>query len=164
MNCWIGASALWKIYSIKVSWNTFQVCHKAATAPERPQIITDTSQIPAEDEKDGCPRCGGKVGDMRFFGEKKIVIFNYKIIYSMHVLTNVRNIQFHRIQKLCLLLPSIKRPRDLLIHYLTILDPCDYVTYIPHLFSIRFLKQKRWLLKLDFITKNAFLVEAVKEL
>ena len=29
----------------------------------------------------------------------------------MHVLTNVRKIQFHRIQKLCLLLPSIKKAK-----------------------------------------------------
>ena len=39
----------------------FQVCHKAVTAPDRPQIITDTGSIQAEDEKEGCPRCGGKV-------------------------------------------------------------------------------------------------------
>ena len=31
------------------------------TAPDRPQIVTDTTVIPAEDEKDGCPRCSGKV-------------------------------------------------------------------------------------------------------
>ena len=37
-----------------------KVCYKTVTAPERPQIITDTSQIPAEDDKEGCPRCGGK--------------------------------------------------------------------------------------------------------
>jgi len=36
-----------------------KVCHKTVTAYERPQ--TDTSQIQAEDEKEGCPRCGGKV-------------------------------------------------------------------------------------------------------
>ena len=51
----------------KIDFNSFsekknsKVCHKVVTAPERPQIITDTSQIPADDEKDGCPRCGGKV-------------------------------------------------------------------------------------------------------
>ena len=39
----------------------FQVCYKAVTAPDRPQICTDTAQIAAEDEKDGCPRCNGKV-------------------------------------------------------------------------------------------------------
>lgn len=42
-------------------FHSLQVCYKVVTAPERPQIITDTSQIPAEDEKEGCPRCGGKV-------------------------------------------------------------------------------------------------------
>ena len=45
-----------------------KVCHKAVTAPERPQIITDTSQIPADDDKEGCPRCGGKV--LFYFHEK----------------------------------------------------------------------------------------------
>jgi len=38
-----------------------KVCYKVVTAAERPQVCTDTSQIQAEDEKDGCPRCGGKV-------------------------------------------------------------------------------------------------------
>jgi len=38
-----------------------KVCYKVVTAPERPQICTDLGQIAAEDEKDGCPRCTGKV-------------------------------------------------------------------------------------------------------
>lgn len=38
-----------------------KVCHKIVTANDRPQIITDMGMIAAEDEKDGCPRCGGKV-------------------------------------------------------------------------------------------------------
>ena len=37
-----------------------KVCHKTVTAYDTPLTITDTSQIQAEDEKDGCPRCGGK--------------------------------------------------------------------------------------------------------
>ena len=44
------------IYNIFI----LQVCYKIVTAPERPQI-SDVAIIPAEDEKDGCPRCGGKV-------------------------------------------------------------------------------------------------------
>jgi len=44
-----------------------KVCYKIVTAPERPQI-SDVAIIPAEDEKDGCPRCGGKV----FEAEKMI--------------------------------------------------------------------------------------------
>ena len=31
------------------------------TAYDRPTTITDTGSIQAEDAKDGCPRCGGKV-------------------------------------------------------------------------------------------------------
>jgi DNA-directed RNA polymerase subunit RPC12/RpoP len=38
-----------------------KVCHKTVTAYDTPITITDTSQIQAEDEKEGCPRCGGKV-------------------------------------------------------------------------------------------------------
>ena len=38
-----------------------KVCHKVVTAPERPQFQTDTTVIMAEEEKEGCPRCGGKV-------------------------------------------------------------------------------------------------------
>lgn len=38
-----------------------KVCHKVVTAPDRPQIITDMTGILADDEKEGCPRCGGKV-------------------------------------------------------------------------------------------------------
>jgi len=37
-----------------------KVCHKTVTAYERPQT-SDQTQIQAEDEKEGCPRCGGKV-------------------------------------------------------------------------------------------------------
>ena len=36
-----------------------KVCHKTVTAYERPQT-SDQTQIQAEDEKEGCPRCGGK--------------------------------------------------------------------------------------------------------
>lgn len=55
---------------------SYKVCYKAVTAPERPQIITDTSQIPAEDEKEGCPRCSGKV---RVFDFVRIEKFKFNI-------------------------------------------------------------------------------------
>ncbi|TRY73464.1 hypothetical protein TCAL_02229 [Tigriopus californicus] len=45
-----------------------KVCFKVVTAPERPQYNTDTTILMAEEEKDGCPRCGGKV----FEAEKMI--------------------------------------------------------------------------------------------
>jgi len=38
-----------------------KVCYKIAHAPDRPQVMTDLAVIPAEEEKDGCPRCTGKV-------------------------------------------------------------------------------------------------------
>ena len=41
------------------------VCLKVVTAPERPQIITDTTVIMGNadsDDKESCPKCGGKVG------------------------------------------------------------------------------------------------------
>ena len=38
-----------------------KVCFKVVTAPERPQYQTDTTIIMAEEEKEGCPRCSGKV-------------------------------------------------------------------------------------------------------
>ncbi|QQP39099.1 Uncharacterized protein FKW44_019873, partial [Caligus rogercresseyi] len=37
-----------------------KVCHKVVTRPDRPQVITDTGMIPADEDKAGCPRCGGK--------------------------------------------------------------------------------------------------------
>lgn len=37
------------------------MCFKIVTAPDRPQFQTDTTIIPADDEKEGCPRCNGKV-------------------------------------------------------------------------------------------------------
>ena len=38
-----------------------KVCYKVVHAPDRPQVMTDLAVIPAEEEKDGCPRCSGKV-------------------------------------------------------------------------------------------------------
>ncbi len=38
-----------------------KVCFKVVTAPERPQYNSDTTVIPADEEKEGCPRCNGKV-------------------------------------------------------------------------------------------------------
>ncbi|CAB4062558.1 unnamed protein product [Lepeophtheirus salmonis] len=38
-----------------------KVCYKVVTRPDRPQIITDTGMIPADEDKVGCPRCNGKV-------------------------------------------------------------------------------------------------------
>ena len=38
-----------------------KVCYKIVHAPDRPQVMTDLAVIPAEEEKDGCPRCTGKV-------------------------------------------------------------------------------------------------------
>ena len=32
-----------------------------ANIPERPIVPVDTTVIMAEEEEDGCPRCGGKV-------------------------------------------------------------------------------------------------------
>merc|ERR1712088_829310 len=40
------------------------VCLKIVSAPERPQVITDTTIIMGSgdpENKDSCPRCGGKV-------------------------------------------------------------------------------------------------------
>ena len=41
------------------------ICYKKETAPERPQVMTDTTVIMGSgdtDVKDTCPVCGGKVG------------------------------------------------------------------------------------------------------
>ena len=41
------------------------VCLKVVSAPERPNIITDTTVIMGStdnDNKEACPKCGGKVG------------------------------------------------------------------------------------------------------
>jgi len=38
-----------------------RVCFKVVTAAERPTVPTDTTVLMAEDDKDGCPRCGGRV-------------------------------------------------------------------------------------------------------
>ena len=46
---------------------------------------------------------------MRFFVKKNC---NFQLQnHLLYACTNVRNIQFHRIQKLCLLLPSIKKAK-----------------------------------------------------
>ena len=34
---------------------------RVVTAAERPTVPTDTTVLMAEDDKDGCPRCGGMV-------------------------------------------------------------------------------------------------------
>ena len=39
-----------------------RVCFKVVTANERPIVPTDTTVLMADEEKDGCPRCGGMVG------------------------------------------------------------------------------------------------------
>jgi len=52
------------------------ICLKVVSAPERPQLITDTTIIMGsgdEDVKDSCPRCGGKV----FEAEKMTGKFGY---------------------------------------------------------------------------------------
>lgn len=38
-----------------------KVCYKIVHAYERPQFQQDMTVIMAEEEKDGCPRCNGKV-------------------------------------------------------------------------------------------------------
>ena len=34
---------------------------RVVTAAERPTVPTDTTVLMADDDKDGCPRCGGMV-------------------------------------------------------------------------------------------------------
>ena len=41
----------------------YKVCFKVVTAHDRPQVPVDTTVIPAEEENEGCPRCGGKVNN-----------------------------------------------------------------------------------------------------
>ena len=40
---------------------SFQVCYKVVHAYDRPNFQQDMTVIMAEEEKDGCPRCSGKV-------------------------------------------------------------------------------------------------------
>ena len=39
---------------------------RVVTAAERPTVPTDTTVLMAEDDKDGCPRCGGMVSVANF--------------------------------------------------------------------------------------------------
>ena len=57
------------------------------TAYDRPTTITDTGSIQAEDAKDGCPRCGGKV-IFRFF----TVNTNNSLAYNEHILYDGRSL------------------------------------------------------------------------
>ena len=36
---------------------------RVVTAAERPTVPTDTTVLMADDDKDGCPRCGGMVSE-----------------------------------------------------------------------------------------------------
>jgi hypothetical protein len=51
------------------------------TAYERPQIITDTGSIQAEDAKEGCPRCGGKVSQ----GPLSMAVGKTTLMFSANV-------------------------------------------------------------------------------
>ena len=46
-----------------------KVCYKVVHAPDRPQVNTDLAVIPAEEEKDGCPKCAGKVNHIHILIE-----------------------------------------------------------------------------------------------
>uniref|UniRef100_A0A0K2UFF9 LIM zinc-binding domain-containing protein n=1 Tax=Lepeophtheirus salmonis TaxID=72036 RepID=A0A0K2UFF9_LEPSM len=48
-----------------------KVCYKVVTRPDRPQIITDTGMIPADEDKVGCPRCNGKVFEAEKMNTKR---------------------------------------------------------------------------------------------
>ena len=54
-----------------------KVCYKIVHAYERPQFQQDMTVIMSEEEKDGCPRCAGKVNQ----NISTPIILNVLIIY-----------------------------------------------------------------------------------